>query len=85
MVDLRYLESPADIGRSRSRHFPHVLSCVLDLKVFVQALRYAQKVSQTEPLRSLTTAVLGPSLNATDDELIEWTRQHLSTNFHLIG
>ncbi|THH10909.1 hypothetical protein EW146_g8219 [Bondarzewia mesenterica] len=67
-IDLQYLESPADI----------------DAKVFVHALRFLQKISQTEPMFSITSAVLGPNLTATDEELVEWTRDHLSTNYHLI-
>ncbi|KAF9258992.1 alcohol oxidase [Marasmius fiardii PR-910] len=68
-IEMRYLQSPADI----------------DVKVFVKALRFGHTCSQTNPMRSLTSAVLGPTLNSTDEELAEWLRENLSTNFHFIG
>ncbi|KAF9262835.1 alcohol oxidase [Marasmius fiardii PR-910] len=68
-IDMAYLQAPADI----------------DVKVFVKALRFGHTLSQTEPLGSLTTAVLGPNLNSTDEELGDWTRQNLGTNYHFVG
>lgn len=68
-IDMNYLNSPANI----------------DAQFFIAILRFCLKISQTQPMRSLTEAVLAPALNATDADLIEWTKEHLNTNYHLIG
>ncbi|KAJ8094422.1 hypothetical protein PM082_010856 [Marasmius tenuissimus] len=68
-IDMAYLQSPADI----------------DIKVFVKALRFGHTLSQTEPMRSLTSQVLGPFLNATDEELVAWLKENLGTNYHFVG
>ncbi|KAL0581594.1 hypothetical protein V5O48_000410 [Marasmius crinis-equi] len=69
-IDMAYLQSPADIG---------------NIKVFVKALRFGHTLSQTEPMRSLTSQVLGPFLNSTDDELVAWVKENLGTNYHFAG
>ncbi|KAL0067216.1 hypothetical protein AAF712_005786 [Marasmius tenuissimus] len=68
-IDMAYLQSPADI----------------DIKVFVKALRFGHTLSQTEPMRSLTSQVLGPFLNSTDEELVAWLKENLGTNYHFVG
>ncbi|KAK1227264.1 hypothetical protein PQX77_009751 [Marasmius sp. AFHP31] len=69
LMDTSYLNSPADI----------------DTKVFVKALRYGFKLTETEPMKSVTKGALSPAENATDAELLQHLKTNLATNYHFIG
>lgn len=56
-----------------------------DTKILVQALKFVLKMTKTEPIASLTTAVLTPSANSTDAELEEFVRQNLLGLYHSVG
>ncbi|KAI0079798.1 alcohol oxidase [Panus rudis PR-1116 ss-1] len=69
LVDPNYLNSPSDWGA----------------KILLQAVKYALNISQTEPLRSVTTDVLSPQLNSTDNELLDYISSQTTSNYHLAG
>ena len=58
---------------------------LIDVKVFVKALRYGFKLAKTEPMKSVTKGVISPAENATDADLIQHLKTNLGTNYHFIG
>ncbi|KAG6812981.1 hypothetical protein H0H92_014912 [Tricholoma furcatifolium] len=68
-IDGNYLNSPGDF----------------DMNLLIEAVKWAQKLSQTEPLKSSTLAVLNPVLNATDDQIKEFITSSGNTEWHFAG
>ncbi|KAG6852716.1 hypothetical protein C0991_009626 [Blastosporella zonata] len=68
-IDGNYLNSPGDF----------------DMKLLTEAIKWAQKLSQTEPLKSATVAVLDPVVNATDAQISDFITSSGNTEWHFAG
>ncbi|CAE6433231.1 unnamed protein product [Rhizoctonia solani] len=65
---------------------PNYFSKSIDLEILVQALKFALKLSQTEPLGSLVVTRQDPPPETTsDEEYIEYVKANVRTIFHPIG
>ncbi|KZT10003.1 GMC oxidoreductase [Laetiporus sulphureus 93-53] len=65
---------------------PHYFEESVDLDIIVEATKFARKVAQTEPFKSITVqeVVPGPSV-ITDEQLRDTVRNNLSTIWHTVG
>ena len=65
---------------------PHYLSKKLDCDTLVEAVKIAHKISEQEPLKSLTTTCYSPeNMPMSDDDILSWTRENSTTIYHPTG
>lgn len=58
----------------------------LDLEIALQAHRFAEKISSTQPLASIIQTQVQPSLaETTDDDLRSWLKRVATTDWHPVG
>ena len=65
--------------------FANYLSTAHDRETSIAAVKYARKLSQTEPLRSLIVREVKPNNPKTDEEILEFCRNNGATIFHPTG
>jgi len=65
--------------------FANYLSTEHDRETSIAAVKYARKLSQTEPLRSLIVREVKPNNPKTDEEILEFCRNNGATIFHPTG
>ena len=65
--------------------FANYLATEHDRDTSVAAVKYARKLSQTEPLRSLIVREVKPNNPKTDEEILEFCRNNGATIFHPTG
>ncbi|KAG6843857.1 hypothetical protein H0H93_016885, partial [Arthromyces matolae] len=53
-----------------------------DMKLLIESVKWAQKLSQTEPLKNVTLASISLPLNATDDEIRDFIVSTGNTEWH---
>ncbi|KZT09996.1 GMC oxidoreductase [Laetiporus sulphureus 93-53] len=65
---------------------PHYFEDNVDLEILVEATKFARKVAQTEPFKSITVqeVVPGPGV-ITDEQLRDTVKKNLSTIWHTVG
>ncbi|KAG6873387.1 hypothetical protein C0995_016197 [Termitomyces sp. Mi166 len=68
-IDGQYLNSPGDF----------------DMKLLVEAVKWALKLSQTEPLKNATVAVLNLALNSSDAQIKDFITSSGNTEWHFAG
>lgn len=65
---------------------PNYLSTELDRRTAVAGVKFARKIAQTEPMRSLMTREFRPGQDVrTDDEILHFCREYGATIFHPTG
>ncbi|KAG6906660.1 hypothetical protein DXG01_012717 [Tephrocybe rancida] len=85
-IDGDYLNSPGDFGSSFSDRTAHHSDLArIDMKLLIESVKWAQKLSQTEPMKSATVAVLRPVLNATDAQIRDFITSSANTEWHFAG
>jgi choline dehydrogenase len=65
--------------------FANYLATENDRSTSIEAVKYARKLSQTEPLRSLIVREVKPNNPKTDEEILEFCRNNGATIFHPTG
>ena len=65
--------------------FANYLATQYDRDSSIAAVKYARKISQTEPLRSLIVREVKPNNPQSDEEILEFCRNHGATIFHPTG
>jgi len=65
--------------------FANYLATQHDRDTSIAAVKYARKLSQTEPLRSLIVREVKPNNPKTDEEILEFCRNNGATIFHPTG
>jgi choline dehydrogenase len=65
--------------------FANYLSTQYDRDTSIAAIKYARKIAQTEPLRSLITREVKPNNPQSDEEILEFCRNTGATIFHPTG
>ena len=65
--------------------FANYLATENDRATSIEAVKYARKLSQTEPLRSLIVREVKPNNPKTDEEILEFCRNNGATIFHPTG
>ena len=65
--------------------FANYLATENDRATSIGAVKYARKLSQTEPLRSLIVREVKPNNPKTDEEILEFCRNNGATIFHPTG
>lgn len=53
--------------------------------MLVQAIRYAFKIMKTGPLGAETQRIIEPLPTATDEELAQYVREHVTSAWHPTG
>ncbi|KAG6815635.1 hypothetical protein H0H87_012724 [Tephrocybe sp. NHM501043] len=56
-----------------------------DMKLLIESVKWAQKLSQTEPLKNITLASISLPLNASDDEIRAFIASNGGTEWHFAG
>jgi choline dehydrogenase len=65
--------------------FANYMSTAYDCEISIAAVKYARKLAQTEPLRSLITREVKPNNPQSDEEILEFCRNNGATIFHPTG
>jgi choline dehydrogenase len=65
--------------------FANYMSTSYDREISIAAVKYARKIAQTEPLRSLITREVKPNNPQSDEEILEFCRNNGATIFHPTG
>ncbi len=65
--------------------FANYLSTQYDRDTSIAAIKYARKIAQTEPIRSLITREVKPNNPQSDEEILEFCRNTGATIFHPTG
>jgi len=65
--------------------FANYLASQYDRDISIAAVKYARKLSQTEPLRSLITREVKPNNPQTDEAILDFCRENGATIFHPTG
>jgi len=65
--------------------FANYLATQYDRDSNIAAVKYARKISQTDPLRSLIVREVKPNNPQSDEEILEFCRNHGATIFHPTG
>ena len=65
--------------------FANYMSTTYDRDISIAAVKYARKIAQTEPLRSLIVREVKPNNPKSDEEILEFCRNNGATIFHPTG
>ena len=65
--------------------FANYMSTAYDRDISIAAVKYARKIAQTEPLRSLIVREVKPNNPQSDEEILEFCRNNGATIFHPTG
>ena len=65
--------------------FANYMSTPYDRDISIAAVKYARKIAQTEPLRSLVVREVKPNNPQSDEEILEFCRNNGATIFHPTG
>ena len=65
--------------------FANYMSTAYDREISIAAVKYARKIAQTEPLRSLIVREVKPNNPQSDEEILEFCRDNGATIFHPTG
>ncbi|KAF5345932.1 hypothetical protein D9758_011426 [Tetrapyrgos nigripes] len=65
---------------------PNYFEHDIDLKVYIEIVKYIRKVARTEPLADSLSEELNPgALVQTDEQIAEWIMKNASTTYHTAG
>jgi choline dehydrogenase len=62
------------------------LTAQLDRDVTLEAMRITRRIMNAPAMRGIATDEIAPGVNIqSDDELLDWVRQHAETTYHPVG